>query len=301
LSTEEEEMIVERLVLLGEWGFPMTTKDLCLLVKAYLDSLGKTTRFIDNLPGPDFIKGFMKRHPRLTVRTANMIKRSRAALSVDEVKAFFERYEKTAAGIPPENIWNYDETNLRDNPGAQKAIFKRGVKYAEQVRDHSKTAISVMFCASGTGVVMPPYVVYKAMNIYDSWCCNGVKGAVYNSSSSGWFDMHSFTDWFQKIFLPHVRRQPGRKLLIGDNLASHISVEVISQCRDNNIQFVCLPPNSTDKMQPLDVGFFGPMKQAWRKQLKAYSDRSPSAKLLQKTEFPRMLKEWSTVHVSVEL
>jgi hypothetical protein len=43
------------------------------------------------------------------------------------------------------------------------------------------------------------------------------------------------------------------------------------------------------------------MKQAWRKQLKAYSDRSPSAKLLQKTEFPRMLKEWSTVHVSVEL
>ncbi len=56
LSTEEEEMIMERLVLLGEWGFRMTTKDLCLLVKAYLDSLGKTTRFIDDLPGPEFIK-----------------------------------------------------------------------------------------------------------------------------------------------------------------------------------------------------------------------------------------------------
>jgi hypothetical protein len=36
LSTEEEEMMVERLILLGKWGFPMTTKDLCLLVKAYL-------------------------------------------------------------------------------------------------------------------------------------------------------------------------------------------------------------------------------------------------------------------------
>ncbi len=69
---------------------------------------------------------------------------------------FFARYKKTAAGIPPENIWNYDETNLRDNPGAQKAIFKRGIKYAEEVRDHSNTDISVMFCASGTGVVMPP-------------------------------------------------------------------------------------------------------------------------------------------------
>ncbi len=101
------------------------------------------------------------------------------------------------------------------------------------MRDHSKTAIFVMFCASGTGVVMPPYVVYKAINIYDSWCCNGVKSSVYNSSSSGWFNMHSFTDWFKKIFLPHVRRQSGRKLLIGDNLASHISMEVISEYRDD--------------------------------------------------------------------
>jgi hypothetical protein len=41
----------------------------------------------------------------------------------------------------------------------------------------------------------------------------------------------------------------------------------------------------------LDVGFFGPMKSAWRKQLKAYADQDPTAKLLVKTEFPRMLKE----------
>jgi hypothetical protein len=289
LSEEEEELIEERLVLLSEWGFPLTTKDLCHLIKAYLDALGKNTRFKDNLPGPDFIKCFMKRHPRLTARTANMIKRSRAALSHQEVKDFFQRYEETAAGVLPENIWNYDETNLRDNLGAQKAIFKRGVKYAEQVRDHTKTAISVMLCASVPGMVLPPYVIYKAQNIYDSWCCNGVKGAVYTSSMSGWFDMYIFTDWFKKIFLPHVRRMPGRKLLIGDNLASHISLEVINLCRDNDIQFVCLPPNSTDKIQPLDVGYFGPMKQAWRTQLKAYSDKSPTAKLLQKTEFPRML------------
>jgi hypothetical protein len=42
------------------------------------------------------------------------------------------------AGIPPENMFNYDETNLRDNPGAQKAIFRRGCKFAEQVGEHTK-------------------------------------------------------------------------------------------------------------------------------------------------------------------
>jgi hypothetical protein len=39
------------------------------------------------------------------------------------------------------------------------------------------------------------------------------------------------------------------------------------------------------------VGFFGPLKAAWKKQLKQYADQDPSAKLLSKTEFPRMVKE----------
>jgi hypothetical protein len=252
--------------------------------------LGKF-RFVDNLPGHFFVKGFLKRHARLTVRTANLIKRSRAALSHEEVNNFFDRFELTAAGIPPENMFNCDETNLQENPGAVKAIFSKGVKYAEQVRDFTKTAISVMFCGSAAGVLLPPYVVYKGANVYESWSTGGPKGTVYNSSASGWFDTFIFEDWFKKVFLPHTRRLPGKKLLVCDNLSSHLSVSVIQQCREEDIEFVCLPPNSTDKIQPLDVGLFGPMKSAWRKQLRSYSDKDPSAKLLQKSEFPKMLKE----------
>ncbi len=68
-------------------------------------------------------------------------------------------------------------------------------------------------------------------------------------------------------------------------------MEVINLCRENDIAFVCLPANSTDKLQPLDVGFFGPMKSHWRKQLHKYSNMDPSAKLLQKMHFPKMLKK----------
>ncbi len=44
-------------------------------------------------------------------------------------------------------------------------------------------------------------------------------------------------------------------------------------------------------MQPLDVGIFRPMKNAWRAQLRRYQDQDPNFKILQKTEFPGMLKE----------
>jgi hypothetical protein len=243
------------------------------------------------MPGKDFVAGFLRRHKELTVRKANLIKRSRAALSHDDVNTFFDNFEKTVAGIPPQNIYNCDETNLQDNPGAKKAIFPLGVKYAEQIQDHSKTSISIMFCGSATGDFLPPYVIYKGQNVYDSWCKGGPKGTYYTSTSSGWFDTYTFCDWFRRIFLPHVRRQPGKKLLLCDNLACHLSTEVIDLCRKEDVEFVCLPANSTDKLQPLDVGIFGPMKTAWRKQLQKYREKDPTAKLLMKTVFPGMLKE----------
>jgi hypothetical protein len=267
LSKEEEAVIVERVILMGTWGFPLSRQDLSHIIKGYLDRLGRTTRFINNLPGPDFMIGFMNRHPELSVRTANLIKRGRAALSHQEVNEFFDRVEKELEGVPPENIWNYDETNLTDDPGAKKAIFKRGVKYAEQIRNHSKSAISMMFCGNAAGDMVPPYIVFKAENLWKGWCLNGPKGSRYNTSPSGWFNGFIYSDWFHKSLLPKVQRRPGKHVLIGDNLSSHISDDVINTCKEQNIAFICLPPNSTDKLQPLDVGYFGPLKSHWRSML----------------------------------
>ena len=127
-------------------------------------------RFKNNLPGRDFIRSFMGRHPQLTCRKANLIKRSRAALSRPQVEEFFNNYEKSAAGIPATNIINADESNVREDPGTnKKAIFQRGVKYAEQIRDHTKSCISIMFAGTAAGDFLPPFVIYKAQHCYPGW------------------------------------------------------------------------------------------------------------------------------------
>jgi hypothetical protein len=66
--------------------------------------------------------------------------------------------------------------------------------------------------------------------------------------------MFRFQLWFEDLLLPRLKKQPGKQLIIGDNLTSHIAPRVIELCRLNNIQFVCLLSNLTDKLQPLDVG-----------------------------------------------
>ena len=48
-------------------------------------------------------------------------------------------------------------------------------------------------------------------------------------------------------------RLEGRKVVIGDNLSSHLSEEVIASCEEYNISLVFLPPNLTHLCQPLDM------------------------------------------------
>jgi len=76
--------------------------------------------------------------------------------------------------------------------------------------------------------------------------------------------------------------------MIGDNLASHISLAVIEKCKDYNIRFILLPPNSTHLCQPLDVSFFRPLKIHWRNALLAYKSKHRAS--IPKTEFPRVFK-----------
>lgn len=174
-SIQEEQAFVNHVLLLSEWGFPFDLVDLRKLAHSYLAKVDKKIAvFKNNFPSIDWAIGFLKRHKnQISQRMCQNIKKSRASLSAACVNTYFSNLEKTLTDedgrqIPPANIYNYDETNVSDNPGVKKCIFKRGVKYPERVRDSTKSCISIMFCGSATGVMIPAYVVYKAENIWST-------------------------------------------------------------------------------------------------------------------------------------
>lgn len=55
-------------------------------------------------------------HPRLKERFASNIKRSRAAVDEKTVRDFIANLKDVVKDVPAENIWNLDETNLKDDP-----------------------------------------------------------------------------------------------------------------------------------------------------------------------------------------
>lgn len=124
ISPEEEGIIANHCLKLSEYGFPVDTEDLRGIIKNYLDRKGtKICRFKDNYPGIDWAKGFLKRNSALSMRLSNNIKKKRAEISEGVINLFFENLAKELVGVDQKNIWNYDETNLTDDPGSMIYSF----------------------------------------------------------------------------------------------------------------------------------------------------------------------------------
>ena len=87
---------------------------------------------------------------------------------------------------------------------------------------------------------------YKSTCLWSTWLLDSTHGAQYNRTKLGWFNAVTFEDWFQKIVLQYLKKLPGLKILIGDNLSSRINFSVIKLCEKYNIGFILLPPNAMD-------------------------------------------------------
>lgn len=293
-TQEEEKAFAAHLTALSEYGFPLTDIDLRIIIKDFLESQGRTVAiFKNNIPGRDWVKSFLCRNRGLSRRLSNNIKQVRSQVDETIISEFINNIQKVTEDVPPENIYNYDETNLCDDPGKRKVICRRGSKYPETIVNATKISFTVMFCANAAGEAIPPYIVFKAENLWTTWTRDGPEGARYNRTKSGWMDSATFEDWFLNHLLPKLKKKEGRKVIIGDNLASHINKKVLSECEKYDIAFVCLPPHATHILQPLDVAYFRPLKCKWRQILLNWKNSQMGRKLqtTPKDQFPRLLKE----------
>lgn len=78
-------------------------------------------------------------------------------------------------------------------------------------------------------------------------------------------------------------------LLLIDGHKSHITLDVVDICRENNIVLLCLPPHTTHALQPLDVSVFKSLKDHFSKSVRALSFTKKNF-IVTKKEFSRVVK-----------
>ena len=95
-----------------------------------------------------------------------------------------------------------------------------------------------------------------------------------------------FAEWFGR-FCDQATERP--LLLILDGHLTHVSIGITEKAMSENIFIVKLPPHVTDKLQPLDVTCFGPLKRLWESTLNTYVRTFGASKGISKATFIDLL------------
>ena len=214
LTNEEEDLIVIALQYLANCGVPIGRQEVANIVEGYVTQLDRPSPFKNGRPGRKFLEGFEKRHKtdQIRLRTPEHLAMNRAqALSTENVQEWFNLLEHYLTEFDltahPELCFNLDETNLTGAPSKSKVYVNSKSKNAYiVVPDSIKMSFTVMFCGNAAGIYLPPFVIYKAKNMYGYWMGDGVPGAVYGYSDSGWIVPANFEGWFAKIFVVYVQQ-----------------------------------------------------------------------------------------------
>ena len=71
------------------------------------------------------------------------------------------------------------------------------------------------------------------------------------------------------MFDPQTKARAHQKprILICDGFGTHETLEILEYCFENNILLCRIPSHTSHKLQPCDIGVFGPLKAAYRDQV----------------------------------
>jgi hypothetical protein len=174
-----------------------------------------------------------------------------------------EKYNVTA-----DNIYNWDEKGfIIGMASATRRIMTREALERGRItgasQDGCREFVSILACISATGDALPPSLIYAGEGLLDSWLeeYDTKDKAYFGVSENGWscnaFGLH----WLEKVFDKNTGAKAGRsrRLLIVDGHSSHVNMKFIDLADSLRILILILPPHSTHRLQPLDVGLFAPL------------------------------------------
>ena len=95
----------------------------------------------------------------------------------------------------PEQIYNVDESGM-----PLKVITQKGQKKVRVRTTGDKSQITVVGCASASGQVIPPYIIFDTATLNVAWTEGEVPGTTYGLSKKGWIDTELFYHWLKNIF-----------------------------------------------------------------------------------------------------
>lgn len=268
-TTEEEQLLQKYILKCSQMNYGLTYKQIRLFAYDYAKKLNKPicSKWDEKKEaGIEWLKGFMKRNPILTLRKPENTSLNRALnFTKANVEEFFANYERAllAKNFGPGIIYNLDETGISTVLSSPRIVAKKGVKQVGQVTSAERgTSITMCGIISATGNSIPPVFIFPKANFKNNWLKDAPPGSLglANSPRSGWMTKELFVKVLEHIIKFTGCTNENPILVLMDNHETHCSLEAVSLAKSNGIVLVTFPPHTSHRLQPLDVAVYSPFK-----------------------------------------
>ncbi|KAI7909099.1 transposase [Pyricularia oryzae] len=240
LSSEQEKHLADWVLAQAALGLPPTHQELRFFAERILQASGETERL-----GKRWI-------------TPRRIENARVNGASTEVIISWWLYitNPVINAIKPENRWNMDETGIMEGKGSNGLVLGlNGIRPLQRKEPGTRGWTTIIECKSVQQQWFP-----ADLDPFDTW--------QFHATENGWTNNETAIEWLKKVFIPHtLPNAPEKQLLILDGHGSHVTDEFMLLCLQYNIQLLYLPHHSSHVLQPLDLSVFGPLKEAYRRQL----------------------------------
>ena len=220
---------------------------------------------------------FRKKHRNIFgVFKIHSIESKRCSIDKDIVEEYYKNLDaELRNGYIPSLVLNMDESGFIKRP--DKDSLKNCICFNDCTvkptfrEDNDGNHISVVAAVTLSGIALKPLLISTTLNppkeVVDSPIGNKF---LWAKTSKGYLNEKTMIFWIQMILIPYVTAvrsatgNYGPALLIFDGLASHKTDAVTNLLQQNNIRFLCYPPNCTHILQCLDLCFFGVLKKEYK-------------------------------------
>ncbi|XP_042211398.1 MFS-type transporter clz9-like, partial [Homarus americanus] len=282
-SNEQEEELVAHILSMEDRFFGLTTRDVRYIAfqAAERNNLDHKFNKTVGLAGKDWLLGFLRRHPQLSIRTPEPTSAARArCFNQTNVDKFFDILSLVQEGhfFPPHRIFNVDETGITTvQTKPTKILGQRGKKQIGSLTSAERGVLATAVCCmSAGGQFVPPFLIFPRVRMKQELKDGAPPGTGFACHPSGWMQLPIFTEWFQH-FIAHTKPSVNDPvLLIMDGHMTHIkNLDVINLARDNYVTIVVLPPHCSHRMQPLDVSFMKPLNAYYVRAIETFLRNNP--------------------------
>lgn len=131
---------------------------------------------------------------------------------------------------------------------------------------NDKRLITALFCASLAGDFLPMQVIYQGKTNRCHPKFTFPTDWHITHSPRHWSNEVTMIDYIKEVVIPYISARRDyfgddtSAVVIMDNFKGQVTSSVQGLLEENNIHVCLLPPNTTDKLQPLDVSVNKPAK-----------------------------------------